>query len=178
MDGTGTVIDMLKPLFGGSVHGFLVILLLVIILIRQTTIMERSPPTPAPIQSGACGYEVSWKAEEGELWKWLEDRVGLKRQEISTSGQKARGMDMQPESSSSSGADYQQTLAAMRKQLEAMERAAGIEELQHQSQDQPESQVHFEEPQLSKAGSGRRLVEDTTGPLPSEPAAAAAAPHT
>ena len=79
----GPIVDILKPLFSGNmVYG-----LLVGLLVAAWFGFGRQPAPSGEYGLGwttaerVAAYEEIWRREEGELWDWLEARVGMHNSE-------------------------------------------------------------------------------------------------
>ncbi|CRG87142.1 putative membrane protein C20F10,07 [Talaromyces islandicus] len=85
------VVSLLKPLWSAQVAiGIIAFLLFTIyskgltaptVISSDMTRLKLTPP------QRLAAYEEMWRAEENELWKWLEDRVGLDGISFPASGQ-------------------------------------------------------------------------------------------
>ncbi|KZF22815.1 hypothetical protein L228DRAFT_247204 [Xylona heveae TC161] len=77
----GPVVDLLKPILTGNFVLGIMFILLVMIWIRQSRLTAMTSGgvgiTGLGIPERIAAYEEIWAKEEGELWNWLEDRVGL-----------------------------------------------------------------------------------------------------
>lgn len=88
----GPVVDPIKPLFSArSMCGFL-LFLLIVTWFRNSRVraVNKNAILAGPQHwSDPSAYERTWHKEEDALWKWLEERVGMKNGVPVTSGDKA-----------------------------------------------------------------------------------------
>ena len=79
------IVDILEPMI--SVNAILGVLLVFasLLLVRQSYF---GPRTVLPAAQRTAAYDEIWKNEEAELWRWLEDRIGMDEIATPRTGQK------------------------------------------------------------------------------------------
>lgn len=135
------VVDPIKPLFSArSMCGFLLFLLIVTWFRNSNArAVTRQANAAAQHWSNPAEYEKVWHSEEKALWKWLEERVGMKNgvpvtdddktnADSSKTARKARQQVLrgQTDTDDMSVREIEYALRVTKEKLRKLERAVGM----------------------------------------------------
>ncbi|KAL9111121.1 MAG: hypothetical protein Q9227_004384 [Pyrenula ochraceoflavens] len=119
----GPILDILKPLISTNLIIGILLVLLIIMWIR-TPSRTGAPSLGHPALSNSqrqMAYEEMWRHEEGELWEWLENRIGFNSLTLETSKPTGKGGGAQKKSA-------KDVLKDRKKILRGKDSAARLEE--------------------------------------------------
>ncbi|KAK3060583.1 hypothetical protein LTS18_008220 [Coniosporium uncinatum] len=130
----GPLAGVIDSIFSTGVLVFILAVMVVIMWYRQPAASERGlsglgVPTPARL----AAYEQIWGGEEGELWNWLEERVGMQaglglddntaRKRSKDRAARMAGQRLKKQQDGMSDREVDEAIKVTRQRLEALEEA-------------------------------------------------------
>jgi len=125
---------VIDSIFSGGVLVVVLAVMVIIMWFRQPAASERGlsglgVPTPARL----AAYEEIWRGEEGELWKWLEERVGMQaglgmndaaaKKRSKDRAARMAGQRLKKQQNGMSDREVDEAIKVTRQRLEALEEA-------------------------------------------------------